>query len=188
MTDTTKNLPHWDLSNVYPGLDSPEYKADFHKVIALIGELESYLELNNINRDHASGSNDLSIVSDHTSELLDHLTRAYTLVYTLHNYIYSFTTTDSYDTLAMRQYSKIQSQVVRILQAEKVIAGWLGGLGGQLDEIITTNPDAGAHAFYLQESAEQSQYLMSEAEEALATELSLSGSSSWEKLQGVVKV
>ena len=43
-----------------------------------------------------------------------------------------------------------------------------------------------AHAFFLRETAEQSRYLMSEAEEALAADLSLSGPSAWSKLQGTV--
>jgi len=38
-------------------------------------------------------------------------------------------------------------------------------------------------AFYLNESAEQSRYMMSEAEESLAAELSLSGANAWNKLQ-----
>ena len=43
-----------------------------------------------------------------------------------------------------------------------------------------------SHAFYLKEAAEQSQYLMSPKEEALAAELSLSGANAWGKLQGTV--
>jgi len=186
MTNTKDSLPHWDLSNIFPGLESPEYKAAFQDVVALIDDLEAFLEQNNINRDHASRSNDLTMLSNHTSELLDRLTVAYTQGNTLHNYIYSFISTDSYDPLAMRQFSKVQAQIVRLLQAEKIIAGWLGSLGNQLDEIISTNPDAGAHAFYLKENAEQSQYLMSDSEEELANQLSLSGLRAWGKLQGTI--
>jgi oligoendopeptidase F len=42
------------------------------------------------------------------------------------------------------------------------------------------------HSFFLHETAEQSRYLMNEDEETLASELSLSGPSAWQKLQGVV--
>jgi oligoendopeptidase F len=38
----------------------------------------------------------------------------------------------------------------------------------------------------LKEAADQSKYLMSEAEESLAVELSLSGGNAWDKLQGTV--
>ncbi|MCJ7534566.1 MAG: M3 family oligoendopeptidase [Anaerolineales bacterium] len=187
MNSANEKLPHWDLSNVYPGLDSPEYEASYQDVIALIDELEFYLEQNKINRTNGmSRTSDLNLVSDQITELIDQLTKAFTLVYTLNNYVSSFTTTNSYDTQAMRKYSQVQTQIVRVLQAEKVIAGWLGGLGIQLDEIITTNPTAETHAFYLQESAQQSQYLMSDSEEDLANQLSLSGIRAWGKLQGTI--
>jgi pepF/M3 family oligoendopeptidase len=187
MNSANEKLPHWDLSNVYPGLDSLEYEASYQDVIALIDELEFYLEQNKINRTNGmSRTSDLNLVSDQITELINQLTKAFTLVYTLNNYVSSFTTTNSYDTQAMRKYSQVQTQIVRVLQAEKVIAGWLGGLGIRLDKIITTNPTAEMHAFYLQESAQQSQYLMSDSEEDLANQLSLSGIRAWGKLQGTI--
>jgi oligoendopeptidase F len=48
------------------------------------------------------------------------------------------------------------------------------------------NPSAKAHEFALNEAAEQSKYLMSEAEEILAAELTLSGGNAFGKLQGTV--
>jgi pepF/M3 family oligoendopeptidase len=63
---------------------------------------------------------------------------------------------------------------------------WLGGISPKLDQVIKNNKTAAAHAFLLREAAEQSQYLMSEAEEALAAELSLSGGNAFRKLQGTV--
>jgi len=35
-------IPHWDLSNVYPGLDSKEFQADFDKLKANLDKLENY--------------------------------------------------------------------------------------------------------------------------------------------------
>ncbi len=49
---------------------------------------------------------------------------------------------------------------------------WVGRLAPKLDQIVKENKSAKAHAFMLREAAEQSKYLMSEAEEALAAELS----------------
>jgi oligoendopeptidase F len=63
---------------------------------------------------------------------------------------------------------------------------WLGKVAPKLDKVIAYNQSAAAHAFMLREAAEQSKYLMSEAEEALAAELSLSGGNAFDKLQGTV--
>jgi len=179
-------LPHWDLSNVYPGLDSLEYETAYQDLVAWINDLESFLDQNQINRHAVNPENDLVISSEQISQLIKLLANAYTQVYTLRNYISSFTSTDSYNTLAMRLYSKIQSQIIRVQAAEKVVGGWLGSLGEQLDEIIKLNPTAEAHAFYLREAAQQSQYLMSDPEEELAIQLSLSGIRAWGKLQGTI--
>ncbi len=63
---------------------------------------------------------------------------------------------------------------------------WVGKLGPALEHAIAANATVGAHAFFLRELAEQAKYLMSEAEERLANELSLSGTRAWEQLQRTV--
>ena len=55
-----------------------------------------------------------------------------------------------------------------------------------LDRSLAYSDATQAHAFMLKEAAEQSKFLMSEPEEALAAELSLSGGNAWGKLQGTV--
>ena len=40
---TTQIPPRWDLSNVYPALDSKEYNADFEKLHKLITGMEDLL-------------------------------------------------------------------------------------------------------------------------------------------------
>ncbi len=36
----TKNLPHWDMTPFFPGLDSAEFAGAVDKVIAFAGDLE----------------------------------------------------------------------------------------------------------------------------------------------------
>jgi hypothetical protein len=62
---------------------------------------------------------------------------------------------------------------------------WVGKLGKPaIKKAAKTNKSAKEHEFALLENAEQSKYLMSEAEEALAAELTLSGGNAFGKLQG----
>ena len=114
MSDTKENLPHWDLSNIFPGLDSPEYDLAYQDAIKLIDDLEAYLARNKIDRDNAQAINDLSALSRITSELINQLNLGFKQVHTLNNYVHCFITTDSYSTLAMRQHSKIQAKLVRL--------------------------------------------------------------------------
>ena len=49
--DITKNaLPHWDLKNLFSGLDSTEFIQSMGEVEKLIDDLEDYLGQNNILR------------------------------------------------------------------------------------------------------------------------------------------
>jgi pepF/M3 family oligoendopeptidase len=66
------------------------------------------------------------------------------------------------------------------------IAAWLGKIADQLPAALSIPGTAQEHAFALLEEAKQSRYLMSESEEELANELSLSGGSAWGDLQGTL--
>lgn len=187
MDVTDPKLPHWDLSNVYPDLDSPEFEESIDQIVAMLDNLEEYFERNNIDRNKAlRGNPDRRVISERMTEVIDRLNEIFLKAYTLKNYLKSFTTTDSYNTLAMRLYSKVQVQFVRAEQAKSMVSGWLGGLGEKLPMIISSNTTASKHAFFLQESAEQSRYLMNSEEESLAKDLSLSGIRAWGKLQGTI--
>jgi pepF/M3 family oligoendopeptidase len=78
---------------------------------------------------------------------------------------------------------------VRLRRQDVLFRGWLGTVSesaGALDEAANHSPVVREHAFYLSETAEQSRYLMSEQEEALAAELATSGANAWARLQGVI--
>jgi pepF/M3 family oligoendopeptidase len=108
---------------------------------------------------------------------------------TLATYVYSFFSTDSYNTTARRLMSELEALGVRLERQEVLFRGWVGTVAEQPDLFQTALAEEGSaqdHAFYLKETAQRSRYLMSAAEETLAAELSLSGSRAWERLHGVV--
>ena len=123
---------------------------------------------------------------------LDHLVseinELYTLFGTLRAYISAFVSTDSYNADAKRAMSVFQQSGVRLQQANTRIDGWIGSLGELLNEAIELGDLAKAHAFALREIAQQSKYMMDQAEEELAAELSLSGANAWSKLQGTITI
>jgi pepF/M3 family oligoendopeptidase len=187
MPKNEPSLPHWDLTNIYPSLDSAEFEAVREEINSMIDELENFIQENNISRSSVPPPDaDLVAISELVAEIIDRLNSGYTLLYTARNYVSSFTTTDSYNTEAQRLKSQIDELEVQLLQAEVTIKGWVGTLGESLNEIISSNPTAQEHAFYLQETARQSRYLMSDPEESLAAELSLSGIRAWHKLHGTI--
>jgi pepF/M3 family oligoendopeptidase len=94
--------------------------------------------------------------------------------------------TDSFNKQAMRMGSEFDQVMVGIQKVNVLLEAWVGQFKDKLPDALTLGNSAEEHAFPIQEIAEQSQYLMSEQEEILSSELSLSGSRAWSKLQGTV--
>lgn len=180
MTDT---LPHWDLSNVYPGLDAPEFAAALADFGQQLTDLEAFFAGRAANADARTPVAELAPL---VGEAVDRFNRASLLAYTLQPYIDSFVSTNSRDTLARRRLSEFELVAVRLRMLGTRFKAWLGHLAPVLDAIIAADETARVHAFILRETAEQSRYLMSDTEETLAAELSLSGARAWDKLQGTI--
>jgi pepF/M3 family oligoendopeptidase len=105
---------------------------------------------------------------------------------TLGPYIASFVTTDSRNTFARRLDSEFDLIGVRFRQLNTRFQAWAGSLAPVLDDLIASEPTVAAHTFVVREAAEQSRYLMPQEQEELAAELSLSSTTLWSNLQGVV--
>ncbi len=181
---TKQALPTWDLTNVYPSLDSAEFKQDMEKLAALMQKFEQYLKENHIDPDKPLQENDPQKLAIVITGFIDRANTIQELAISLNAYINSFIATDSYNQQAAKALSELQQLIVKLQQLGSVIfQGWLAKLADQIDEIIPLNETLEAHQFTLKETIEQSQYMMSTAEEELAGELSLSGTRAWEKLQ-----
>jgi pepF/M3 family oligoendopeptidase len=180
---TTNTPPHWDLTNVYPSLSSLKYNADFKKLQKMIAELEEYFQTALPKADETAKS---TLLAETAATLIDRFNATLLLAGTLGAYIQSFVSTNSYDKEALKKESEFDMVAVKLGQLGTQATAWIGKVAKRLPDFVNSNPTTQAHAFYLKEAAEQSQYLMSPKEEALAAELSLSGSNAWGKLQGTV--
>jgi pepF/M3 family oligoendopeptidase len=176
-------LPHWDVSNVFPGLESKEYTAAVKKVTGDIEALEKFFDDKTA---QAGPSTPPAELAKLLGECIDRFNTVLEMQQTINAYIYSFASTDSRDTLAMKKTSEFELVEVRLQTLATRFKAWAGKLSGALDQAIPLNAAAKSHAFALKDAAEQSRYLMSAAEEALAADLSLSGTNAWTKLQGTV--
>jgi pepF/M3 family oligoendopeptidase len=178
-------LPHWDLSSVYPSLESPEYAVAVQELQTRLDELEKFAHeagLNGaapLNQDEASAF--LLI-----NEYLERTNSVSLLLRTVNTYTDLHVAVDSYNSLARRKLSELQKLGVRLRQVSVPFQAWLGKRAALLPGVIARGGAAASHAFFLQETAEQSRYLMSESEESLAAELGLSGADAWTKLQATV--
>ena len=179
----TISAPRWDLSNVYPSLESKEFNAavaDYKKQVAA---LEKFFK-NKLSK--ATSKTKTKDLAPLLGKAIDQINNIQTLSATIVPFIYSYVTTDSRNKEATKALSEFEQASLPMNQLMTRFTAWLGDLAPKIDKVIKNNKTAAAHAFMLQEAVEQSKYLMSEAEEALAAELSLSGGNAFGKLQGTV--
>jgi len=185
MTSHTDTLPRWDLSNVYPGLDSPELAQALAQVTERLNDLETFFTANGIGGPPAASPNGAGLTPA-LSGALERFNALYTQAFTVRAYLWSFVSTDSFNATAKKLFSQFQMSNVKLEQLFTQFQGWLGSVAAELPAALEQPGVAQEHAFFVKETAELSKYLMSQAEEALAAELNVSGAQAWSKLQGTV--
>jgi pepF/M3 family oligoendopeptidase len=178
------NLPHWDLTNVYPGLESEQFKTAAASLQKQVDAIDGYLSERRVFR--TSPSPDVSVARMTIDGYLERMNETLRSFTTLSAYVASFVTTDSYNTTAKRLESELETVGVRLRKQDILFQGYIGSMAEILPQVLADSGTAKEHAFYLKETAEQSRYMMSDAEESLAAELDLSGGNAWSKLQGTV--
>jgi len=180
----TETIPRWDLSNIYTGVDDPQLALDLSilkdETIALTRFFENDL------LPIADSQVTPEALSKHLGHLVELTNTIYTRSGTIGSYLYGLTSTDSFDKAAEQLQSQFHIGMLPLRNVNVRIAAWLGKIADKLPAALALPGSAREHAFSLLEEAKQSQFLMSEPEEELANELSLSGGSAWGDLQGTL--
>ncbi len=179
----TVSATRWDLTNVYPALDSKEFKNAVKNYKSLLDEMEVFFK--------KAGKADSKADPKKLGKLLGESVERFNVIFdlggTIRAYIYAFVTTDSHNKDAMRALSEIEKISVQTSILNTKFQAWTGKLGkAAVKKAAKTNALAKAHEFILNEVVEQSKYMMSEAEEILAAEMTLSGGNAFSKLQGTI--
>lgn len=175
---TTQTLPHWDMTPIYPGLDSPEFAQDFATVVQDIQQLAALFDTYQIQE--KPGLTVDSEVIQTFETIIAHLNSTLERTKTLSVYISCFVTTNSHDNLAQARASELQRSLVLLSQLSTRLTAWLGSL--DVDALIAGSQVAQKHTYMLRKAREEAQHLMSPAQEELAAELNMSSGSAWSRL------
>jgi pepF/M3 family oligoendopeptidase len=183
MSTIAPALPHWDLTVVYPGLDSSQFAQGFANFVANVDRLIELFDR------HGVGSVlDGSGSAGRTAEAFDEVTNVYNEVLNemeTHNaYIYSFLSTDSRSALAQAKYSEYEMQEVRISKLSTRYSAWIGQF--DREHLLAKSQVARDHEYVIALAAISAAHQMSPAEEELAAELYPSGGGAWTKLHQTV--
>src|SRR5512142_899144 len=175
-----QSLPHWDMTVVYAGLESPEFQSAFQSVTDSIDRLTQLFQERGI------GKQAPAPLTSETVQVFETVVNAFNAmlqeVRTVTAYITSFVATDSRNNLAQAKLSEFQKNNVRLSLLSTRLTAWIGSL--DVEELIARSPSARDHAFMLRKAKTEAEHLMSPAEEELAAELRVTGSTAWIRLHG----
>ncbi|HEY89532.1 MAG TPA: M3 family oligoendopeptidase [Thermoflexia bacterium] len=180
MNPATTQLPHWDMSTVYPGLDSAEFQAGLEDGIQALDKLVAQFDKHGIMLRELplEANTETSVIFE---EILAKFNALGAQLHTLEAYVYSFISTNSRNETAQACLSHLQQELIRFSQLSTRFTAWIGSLA-DVEGLIDNSKLAAEHAFALRKAAIQAQHLMSPAEEALTSDLRLTGGSAWVKL------
>jgi pepF/M3 family oligoendopeptidase len=176
-------LPTWDLDSLFPTVDGPEVAAAETGLGEAIGALGELCDRHDVRGDGAGGSDGrvdpaaFDAVLAALNDVLDRFSR-------LESFAYGHVSTDSGNEAAQALLSRLAAQDARITALRTRFDAWLGRL--DVDDLVATSPAAAAHAWPLRKAARRADHQMPEPEEALAAELSITGSTAWNRLYGDV--
>jgi len=175
----TQALPRWDLTTIYPGVDSAEYLASVDRLTSLIDELEALLtEAEGLDTDDPQA----------VTAAFDRLIAVFNdgLGLARHNrwFLQAHVAANSRDTAAQARKSELEALRARRAVAEARFLAWLGRI--DVESLITASPAARDHDFLLRQAQTAARHLMDQPREALAAALQVSGGHAWSKLKSTL--
>ncbi len=180
---TLNPLPRWDMTPIYPGMDSIEFAEGFTSVVRDINDLAALFDAHHIMKQPSATSLDHKTIRAFET-VIERYNAVLEAAKTLGVYIECFVTTNSHDTLAQAKLSELQQTTMILTQLGTRLTAWIGSL--DVEALIERSSVAREHAFMLRKAKIRAAHLMTPDEENLSSELNLSGGTAWEKLHGDV--
>ncbi len=179
-------LPTWDVSTIYPALDSPEFRSAMEEYLRKLGDLEAFFDEYDIRELEETPSEVPDGLAPVLEGALTRINDVRTLGDTLQAYVYSYVSTDSYNDEATQYLSKLQKVGVRMQQIMVRFTMWVGSFAVLLPEVVAQNECARDHHYTLKRAELNAEHTMSEEMEGLASELVLDGGNAFGRLQGTI--
>jgi len=141
--------PRWDMSNVYPGLDSPQFAEATARRRALQADMDKLLTSLEI----LDARSDPDEVSKRINHLLGEIDKLLLLENTMGAYLHSFVSTDSFNASANRKQSEFERDSVQSDKLEIRLRALIGKIASLLPQITSTPGLVKEHEFWLNEVA-----------------------------------
>ena len=184
MTDTKVDtrLPHWDMTTVFPSLDSDEFASAYAALLEAIDGVVAVADAKGVRK-----TDDLDVDDETVATFEDVLTRLNDIgerSREITSYLYSFITTEAQNDAAQARNSELQMAMIPMSKIGTRFVAWIGSL--DVEALISRSTLATDHSFALRKAKREAERQMSEVEEDLASSLSPSARAAWGRLHGNV--
>jgi pepF/M3 family oligoendopeptidase len=169
MSQAVAELPTWDLDSLYPGLESEPFKATWSTIQQQLSDLQQFFQTHRIGPDGAATD------AQTFQTLIGKLNTFGETLSPLYAYVQMLVDSDSANRAAQAKLSELERMYLDYQKLRPRLNQWLARLDADAVR-------AGDYRILIDEAKIQSQHMMSEPEEILASELSLSGGRAWVKL------
>lgn len=174
MAAAAPTLPRWDMSVVFPGLDSPEFANGLAGAKRLVAELRVLFDERFVER------SDEPVDAEVFDEVTTRLNATLEVIELLGAYTEAFVATDSRDVTAQARLSELESTRVLLRQLGTRYVAWVGGV--DLESVLNQSAIAREHEYSLRVAQVEAAHQMSPAEEELVAALNPSAGGAWERL------
>jgi pepF/M3 family oligoendopeptidase len=174
----TAPLPHWQLTSIFPGLDSLEFEAAKAELKARTEALAELMDAQGV------GARESVPVNRETVALFDDLVERFNDLYTrfgtIYPYLSGFTSTDAFNDRAQAETSALAPLGSKLSFLGVRLTAWVGAMDAEA--LLGASEVAAAHAYFVHRSREESQHLMGDEAEELLSALNPSSGRAWAKL------
>jgi pepF/M3 family oligoendopeptidase len=161
-------LPRWDLTPIFPALDSREFAAAFSVLLDDLSSLDGLLV------DGSQADTEPQATLEDALDRINDVSERQDVIWA---YLYGLITTNSRNDEAQSRFSELQARSVALEKAATRLDAWLAGQ--DVETLIASSPVAREHAYFLRRAVARAGHLMSPAEEALAADLGPAAGSAW---------
>jgi pepF/M3 family oligoendopeptidase len=174
--------PRWDVSELFAGLDSRSFASATERLSADLGRLVALYDRHDVRAGPSHEPSDAEVAA--FEEILAATNTFHEQIRPLTAYLYGLVTTDATDDAATAWNARIQTELADLRRLRTRFDAWVSALGA--DTLAARSPAAAAHAHALHRAELSAEHLMSEAEESLFADLTLTGAAAWNRLHGEV--
>ncbi len=157
----------WDLTTIYPSVDSKEFDEDLAKLKRLLAGFKAEIEQNKAT----------------LADLIDKYNEMGDLSTTLSSYAYCQVSVNTTDKAAVGALNRVEELSMDLAVCNTLFTSYVAEHPQEVEAFCSRNPD---YTYVLHEIAEDAKHLMSKEMEELAADLSRSGADSYSRLQEAI--